>query len=86
MRRSDFIVMWSSVALAAAVMYAAVAIADPTLNLWPSTQAEAQQQLSDTADRSKAENQQFLDDVRKDTTNDRLRDIEDAIIFNGEER
>jgi hypothetical protein len=55
------------------------------LNLQPQSLGEAQKQLNDVAKESRDLTDHYLEEHRQQETNDRLRDIEDAIIFNGEE-
>ena len=53
------------------------------LNLQPSTQGEAQQQLNDVAKEGRENSRYWQDHHEKERTNEELNDIEDAIIFNG---
>ena len=53
------------------------------LNLQPGSQAEAQQQLNDVAKESRDNSRYWQDHHEKEQTNEKLNDIEDAIIFNG---
>jgi len=51
------------------------------LNLQPSSQAQAEQQLNDVAKEGRERSEYWQDKHEKELTNDRLRDIEDAITF-----
>jgi hypothetical protein len=53
------------------------------LTLNPQSQHEAQQQLNDVAKETRALTDHYLEEHRQQETNDKLNDIEDAIILNG---
>jgi hypothetical protein len=55
------------------------------LNLNQPSQQKAEQQLNDVAKESRELTDHYLEKHRQEETNDRLRDIEDAIILNGDE-
>lgn len=59
-------------------------VAAGELNLNPHTIGEAQQQIDDVAREGREMTDKHLEDHRQDETNQKLNDIEDAIILNGD--
>lgn len=53
------------------------------LNLNPQSQREAEQQLNGVAKETRELTDHYLEEHRQQETNDKLNDIEDAIILNG---
>jgi hypothetical protein len=55
-----------------------------TLNLQAQTPAQAEQQLNGVAEETRELKDHYLEEHRQQETNQKLNDIEDAIILNGE--